>query len=203
MSIQYTTSIASDTIKTKKGEHVTLVTFLKKGWRDKKVFTVNLAGADSSFTWFICVFGSRRESFSFDLHVNHTAPRTTSRVYARGVLQDHAKIQCSGWSTIGPRAGGADTYVAFHTLLLSRDAYARTIPSLEIATPDVRAGHAASVDRFVPADRFYLETRGIDESDARKLLTQSFLSADLHHLTDTASRDRIGKMIVTHTMSVT
>lgn len=185
----------------RKGERMTLVTLLTKGWRDTKVFSVNLAGSDASFTWFIAVFGQGTESFPFDVTIRHTASRTTSRVYARGVLEDRSRIHCSGCSTVTPRAHGADTYVSFHTLLLSPDAHARTIPSLEIHTPDVKAGHAASVDRLVPPDLFYLQSRGLDERTAQILLIQSFLIADLQHLGDDAARVRATEQItacVTH-----
>ncbi|MBI4599577.1 SufD family Fe-S cluster assembly protein [Candidatus Uhrbacteria bacterium] len=179
----------------RQGEHVIMATCLTKGWRDKKVFTVNLDGANASFTWFIYVLGSDMQEFPFDLHINHRACTTKSRVYARAVLDESAAVRFHGISSIGPHAKGADTYCSFHTLLLSPDARATTIPSLEICTQDVRAGHAASVDRFLPHDLFYLQTRGLEEEAARTLLTRSFLTADMHYLSDESARAALTEKI--------
>lgn len=176
---------------------MTMVTFLEKGWNGRKEFTVNLDREGSSFEWFIFVFGSHAEKFHLDLHINHYAPRTKSRVYARCVLTDQSTVQFSGVSAIGPEAQKSDTYLSFHTLLLSSTAHANVVPSLEIRTQDIRAGHAASVDRFLPNDLFYLQTRGLDERDAKAFLTQGFLLADTKHLSDLADRAVAEKKIAT------
>lgn len=192
-----TTHIPAQLQTPRKGESVTMVTFLKKGWNGRKEFTVNLDREGSSFDWFIFVFGSHGEKFHLDLHINHRAPRTKSRVYARCVLADQSAVQFSGVSTIGPEAQKSDTYLSFHTLLLSQTAHAHVVPSLEIHTKDICAGHAASVDRFLPNDLFYLETRGLDERDAQAFLTRGFLLADTKHLSDLSDRVVVEKKIAT------
>ena len=178
-----------------KGDDVTLVTFLTKGWKHKRVFTVNLDGEGSSFSWFIFVFGSDGQKFPFDIQVNHHAPHTRSRVYARCVLTDRSEVRFSGVGSVAAQAQKSDTYLSLHTLLLSKEAHAHVVQSLEILTKDVSAGHAASVDRFLPNDLFYLETRGLAEKDAKNLLTQGFLSADVRHLAGDTVRMPVLKKI--------
>lgn len=195
MTILQTKTVPNEVRTLKTGEQVILVTWLTKGWQNKKVFTVNLDGEGSSFCWFIFVFGSGRETFSFDLQVNHNAQKTKSRIYVRSVLRENSRTQFNGISRIDELAHKADTYCSFHTLLLSPDARAQTIPSLEILTQDVVAGHAASVDRFLPGDLFYLETRGLEQRQSYALLTKSFFGADLHYLSDESLRADLTKKI--------
>ncbi len=198
-----TKTVPNEIRTVKKGEQVRLVTWLTKGWDDKKVFTVNLDGEGASFIWFIFVFGSGKEKFSFDLHVNHHAKKTKSRIYARSVLRENAAVEFNGVSRIDEHAKKSDAYCSFHTLLLSPDARAQTIPSLEILTEDVVAGHAASVDRFLPGDLFYLETRGLQPEESYALLTKSFFGADLVHLSEEALRTALTKKITAITASFT
>jgi len=202
MAIERFTTIPTATRALRKGEEVTMVTVLKKGWHGTKKFTLNLSASCATFQWFIFVFGFDNSAFSLDLSINHRAPDTVSRIYARSVLHDSASVRCSATSTIYPNAHHADTYLSFRTLLLSPNAHTRTVPSLEILTKDVTAGHAASVERFSQQDLFYLQTRGIDERSARNVLTQSFLSADLLHLADTKQRSILTRTIATYAQQI-
>ncbi|MDP2630216.1 MAG: SufD family Fe-S cluster assembly protein [Candidatus Uhrbacteria bacterium] len=192
-----TTHIPAQARTLEKRESMTMVTFLKKGWKGKKVFTMNLDKEGSSFEWFIFVFGYHKEKFHLDLEINHCAPRTKSRVYTRCVLTDQSEVRFTGVGSVSPQAQKSDTYLSFHALLLSKEAHAHVVPSLEIRAQDISAGHAASVDRFLPNDLFYLETRGLAERDAQAFLTQGFLSADAKHLLGQTDRASVLKNIET------
>ena len=54
---------------------------------------------------------------------------------------------------------------------------ADSIPNLEIETGDILgAGHASASGRFDDEQLFYLQSRGIPEEEARRLVVQGFLS---------------------------
>lgn len=161
-----------------KSEAVRWVSVVDKGWRTPKRITITLAGADACFEWFIAVLGRGEEAFPLDIEVVHAAPRTKAIITARCLLFDRARIAFTGTARVEKRARASDTHLGFHTLLLSDHAYARTIPSLEIKTNDVRASHAASVDRMSDAALFYCATRGLNEDGGRSLLSRAFLSQD-------------------------
>ena len=48
-------------------------------------------------------------------------------------------------------------------------------PELEIYTDDVRCAHGATVGQLSEDSLFYLQSRGIPQTDARKLLSHGFL----------------------------
>jgi len=61
-------------------------------------------------------------------------------------------------------------------MLLSRGARSDTIPILEILCRDVKATHSTSVAPVDPEKVFYLESRGISESDAVRMIGEGFLA---------------------------
>lgn len=107
--------------------------------------------------------------------VIHDAMRTKSRVNVRGIVRkghtvSHAKI-------IIPKHGQlSDSFVTQHFMLLDESAEAEAIPSLEIEADEVKASHAATIAPLDENKIFYLKSRGIKESDARKLIIEGFLN---------------------------
>ena len=61
-------------------------------------------------------------------------------------------------------------------MLLSPGARSDTIPILEILCRDVKATHSTSVAPVDPEKVFYLESRGMDEPEAIRMIGEGFLS---------------------------
>ena len=112
------------------------------------------------------------------VYVHHDAPHSRSRVTYKGALNgDGARTVWVGDVLIGPTAPGTDTYEQNRNLVLSEGTRADSIPNLEIETGDiVGAGHASATGRFDDEHLFYLQSRGIPEDEARKLVVLGFLS---------------------------
>ena len=72
---------------------------------------------------------------------------------------------------------GTDSYELNRNLVLTPGAIADSEPNLEIENGNiVGAGHASSVGRFNDEELFYLESRGISETEARKLVVRGFFN---------------------------
>jgi Fe-S cluster assembly protein SufD len=77
---------------------------------------------------------------------------------------------------IGPHAAGTDSYEQNRNLVLSDGTRADSVPNLEIETGDILgAGHASATGRFDDEQLFYLQSRGIEEDEARRLVVRGFL----------------------------
>ncbi len=62
-------------------------------------------------------------------------------------------------------------------LLLSDGARADSVPNLEIETGEIiGAGHASATGRFDDLQLFYLQSRGIPEDEARRLVVRGFFA---------------------------
>ena len=71
-------------------------------------------------------------------------------------------------------AGKTDAHLHNANLLLSRNAEVDTKPQLEIYADDVKCSHGTTVGQLDPAQLFYLRSRGIAATEARRLLCLGF-----------------------------
>ena len=108
--------------------------------------------------------------------VVHNHPECRSRVVYKGALDGrHAHSTGVGNALIQPTAPGTDSYELNRNLVLTPGAIADSEPNLEIENGDIiGAGHASSVGRFDDEELFYLQSRGIPEREARKLVVRGF-----------------------------
>lgn len=104
----------------------------------------------------------------------HAAPRTTSNLIVRSVLDDKAKGIFRGLIKINEGATGCNGYQKEDALLLSEEAEADMVPNLEINNNDVRCTHGATVGKLDPEQLFYLTSRGISSDEAKQLLIKGF-----------------------------
>ncbi len=114
------------------------------------------------------------------LFVDHSVPNCRSRVTYKGALQGtDAHTVWIGDVLIRAAAEGTDTYELNRNLVLTDGARADSVPNLEIETGEiVGAGHASATGRFDDEQLFYLQSRGIPEDEARRLVVRGFF-ADL------------------------
>jgi Fe-S cluster assembly protein SufD len=76
--------------------------------------------------------------------------------------------------------------------VLSDGTRADSIPNLEIKTGDIAgAGHASATGRFDDEHLFYLQSRGIPEIQARRLVVGGFLGEIVQKIDDEAVQERL------------
>jgi Fe-S cluster assembly protein SufD len=79
--------------------------------------------------------------------------------------------------------------------MLSDDAEANSLPGLEIQANDVRCTHGATTSRIDPEQEFYLLSRGIDATQASRLLVLGFFEEVLNRLENAEIHARLSGMI--------
>lgn len=140
--------------------------------------SVELAGAGADGKLFGLSFADAGQHLESQVYLHHKGPHTVGDVLYKGALQgSDAHSVWIGDVLIGRDAVGTDSYEANRNLVLTDGARADSIPNLEIETGDiVGAGHASATGRFDDEQLFYLQARGIDEDEARRLVVLGFLS---------------------------
>jgi Fe-S cluster assembly protein SufD len=140
--------------------------------------SVELAGAGAQGRLYGLSFADAGQHFESQVYLHHKGAHTVGDVLYKGALQgESARSVWIGDVLIGPDAVGTDSYEANRNLVLTDGARADSIPNLEIETGDiVGAGHASATGRFDDEQLFYLQARGIDEEEARRLVVLGFLS---------------------------
>ena len=131
------------------------------------------------------------------LFVDHEAANCKSNVIYKGARAgDHARSVWIGDVLIRAAAEGTNTFELNRNLVLTDGARADSIPNLEIETGEVvGAGHASATGRFDDEQLFYLMSRGITETEARKLVVRGFFAELLAKVPVPELHDRLGATI--------
>jgi len=155
--------------------------------------SVQLAGQGSDTELFGLYFADAGQHLEQQVYVNHDAPNTRSRVNYKGALQGvGARTVWIGDVLIGRTAPGTDSYEQNRNLVLTEGTRADSIPNLEIETGDILgAGHASATGRFDDEQLFYLQSRGIGEVEARRLVVRGFLSEIVQHIGSSHLEERL------------
>ena len=77
---------------------------------------------------------------------------------------------------------GTNAFQTNRNLKLSDDAWAESVPNLEIETNDVHCCHASTVGPIDEDQRFYLESRGVPPAAAERLIVAGFFDEVLDAL---------------------
>lgn len=150
-------------------------------------------GAEAEINGAFVVDGERH--VDYHIRVDHRAPMCVSEQLFRGVLGGRSRGVWNGKAVIRPGADGSRVRQSNANLLLSRDAEIDTKPELEIYADEVEASHGATVGQLDEAAVFYLRTRGLDESSARRMLTTAFCREVAERLGDGALSEPIARLL--------
>ncbi|HPG15395.1 MAG TPA: SufD family Fe-S cluster assembly protein, partial [Microthrixaceae bacterium] len=104
----------------------------------------------------------------------HAAPDTTSHLLFKGGVAGRSHSVYTGLIRIAAGARGAHAEQTNRNLKLSEEAWAESVPNLEIENNDVRCSHASTVGPVDPDQRFYLESRGVPTDVADRLIVRGF-----------------------------
>ena len=127
--------------------------------------------------------------------VEHASPHCASRQFYNGILDGHAHGVFHGRIIVHKDAQKTDAKQTNHNLLLSDDAQIDTKPQLEIYADDVKCTHGATIGQIEEGALFYLRSRGIDETSARKLLLLAFASECLERMQQEPVRNHVKGLI--------
>ena len=113
----------------------------------------------------------------------HKVQNTTSNLDIRGLLTYNAKSQYNGKILIEHGANFSNASQLNKNILLSEDAHAVSIPSLEVLTNDVKCSHGSASGPLDREQLLYLMSRGFNEDFAkRELIKASFAELNLGQL---------------------
>ncbi len=115
-----------------------------------------------------------KQVMDYHLDVDHAVPACSSRENFKGILYGKGRAVFDGRIHVAVDAQKTDAQLSNKNLLLSRSAEIDTKPQLEIFADDVKCSHGTTVGRIEPEKLFYLRSRGIPASLARRLLCLGF-----------------------------
>jgi Fe-S cluster assembly protein SufD len=138
--------------------------------------------AKASLGGLALIDGARRADTT--LQVVHAAPAGISREFYRAIVDDDAVGVFQGKVIVERAAQKTDGAMKSQAILLSPRAQMNEKPELEIFADDVACGHGATVASLDPEQVFYLESRGISNSDAKAMLLEAFGGESIDRIED-------------------
>jgi Fe-S cluster assembly protein SufD len=127
-------------------------------------------------------FGEGSQHLDFRTFQDHAAPDTTSDLVYKGAVAGSSRSVYTGLIKVRPDARGTNAFQTNRNLKLSDDAWAESVPNLEIENNDVRCSHASAVGPVDEEQRWYLESRGVPTAIADRLIVAGFFDEVIGNL---------------------
>ncbi|MEB3217490.1 MAG: Fe-S cluster assembly protein SufD [Nostocales cyanobacterium 94392] len=128
------------------------------------------------------------------LALNH--PYSNSKQLQKNIIADKAHGIFNGKIFVPKPAQLTDASQLNRNLLLSPQARIDTKPQLEITADNVKCAHGATVSQLEDDEIFYLQSRGINENNARHLLINAFAAEVINQIPIPSLRQNL-----THTVN--
>ena len=107
--------------------------------------------------------------------VVHVAPHTSSQIISKSISKGTGRSSYRGLVKVHRGADHVRSNVVCDALLIDEDSRTDTFPYIEIESEEVSVGHEATVSKVADEQLFYLQSRGISESDAMSMIVSGFI----------------------------
>ncbi len=105
----------------------------------------------------------------------HVAPHTSSQIISKSISKGDGRSSYRGLVKIHKGAYDCKANVVCDALLLDETSRTDTYPYMEIEEEQVSVGHEATVSKVAEEQLFYLQSRGISESQAMSMIVSGFI----------------------------
>ena len=127
-------------------------------------------------------YPTAKQHHDISLHVRHIGDNTKCDMDSRSVVDDRARSLYEGLQKVEVSAVDTSSFQDQETLMLSDRAESDASPKLMIENPNVEASHAAAAGTVEKDKQHYLESRGLDEKKAEKLVVKGFFEPVMHEI---------------------
>mgnify|MGYP000329900773 CR=1 FL=1 len=118
------------------------------------------------------------------LRVNHHKKDCDCEQNFKHLLTDNALTEFSGLVNVKVGAHGTNSTQSNQNLLLSDNARVLSRPQLMIDADDVECGHGSTIGQLNPEEVHYIRSRGLNEAQAKALLTRGFAEEIIFKIND-------------------
>lgn len=127
--------------------------------------------------------------------IEHANPACHSNQIFKNILDDNSTGAFTGRIHVMPGAVKTEAYQRNNSVLMTKAARMNTKPQLVIDNDDVKCSHGATVGQINEEALFYLQTRGINEKEARLMLMFAFAHEVLANIRVEQLRQSIDKLV--------
>ena len=139
------------------------------------IANIELNEENASCEWHLASFSSEKDDKDICVNMYHNSPLTFGRIDNYGVCRDNSKLMFSGISHIVKGCHQSASHQNAKIVVFDNDCKAIAKPILKIDENDIEASHAAVVGKVSDEHIFYLTSRGLNEEEAKLLITLGYL----------------------------
>ncbi len=132
--------------------------------------TIFLCGNEAKCLMYGAYSVSENDRIYLTVRQIHCAVQTLSEVYVDGLLSSQGSFYFDGMITIMKSAHKSSALQNNKNILLSSLARVVSVPSIQVLHNEVKCYHGAAIGYFEKQHQDYLRSRGLDESEIKKLL---------------------------------
>lgn len=131
------------------------------------------------------------------VRINHIGEHASCNQKAKHIIKDRAHGIFDGLVKVEHTGKFASAHQNANSLILDDKAVMFAKPQLEIYIDELEASHGATTGQLSPKEIFYLQSRGISEENARKMLIVAFAKDVIDTVVDEEVKERITKSFET------
>jgi Fe-S cluster assembly protein SufB len=105
----------------------------------------------------------------------HAAPHTSSQITSKSMSKGTGRSSYRGLVKVHKGAEHVKSNVVCDALLLDETSKTDTYPYMEIEEEQVSIGHEATVSKVADEQIFYLQSRGLNETEAMSMIVNGFI----------------------------
>lgn len=138
---------------------------------------VTLNGYEAKFISNVAYLCAENQFLDMNHIVNHFGKKTECNMKVNGTLKDNAIKTYRGTIDFKNGCSGSKGNEMEETLVLSPKVVNKSLPNILCDEEDVEGEHGATIGRLSSDILFYMQSRGIDASEAEKLISRAKIQA--------------------------
>lgn len=154
-----------------------------------------LVGRGGTANLLTAYYGDRSQVHDFRIFQHHEARDTRSDLLFKGAQDDASGSIYTGMIHIHPEGAGTNAFQTNRNIKLSDDAWAWSVPNLEIENNEVHCSHASTVSPVDEDQRFYLGARGVPPGPADRLIVAGFFNEVISRMPVAPVRSKLQQLI--------
>ncbi len=129
------------------------------------------------------------------IKIHHHTPGSTSNQLFKTILTDQSVSEFTGLVFVKEKSHETDSGQLNQNLMLSDSARVISRPQLKIDADDVTCAHGCTVGQLNPEEVFYITSRGMNEKQAKSLLTYGFAEEVIECITIDTFRNELESIL--------
>jgi len=140
-------------------------------------FTIHCTGEHSQATIKVLCIGKSDYHIQSNIITSLDANHAQANVYILSLLNNGSDLNVHGNIILSPNVAKVSWHLLEENIILGEKIKIRTAPILDVRSSDVSASHGCRVEKLDPKRLFYMQSRGLTQSESQSLILDGYLNS--------------------------